>query len=123
MEKTEAKAKPWQWPGEWARDEKFWRDVGSRTIAGILVVAFGYLAALAGGYISQPSAIPLVMVVGYLVLYIGVTAMLGNLYRAPLNADGTPRFDRTVRFWFWTVILVWLAGLLLGPILIISAFH
>jgi hypothetical protein len=25
----EKKTKPWQWPGEWFRDQSFWRDVGS----------------------------------------------------------------------------------------------
>ena len=51
----EAKSsKPWEWPGEWMRDEKFWRDVGSRTIAGYLVVVMGYFSLVALGYLQQP---------------------------------------------------------------------
>ncbi|MHC6592907.1 hypothetical protein [Arthrobacter sp. C152] len=47
-------ARPWQWPGEWFRDEKFWRDVGSRTLSGLIVLFFGYWAALLLGFIKSP---------------------------------------------------------------------
>jgi hypothetical protein len=50
----EKKTKPWQWPGEWFRDEKFWRDVGSRTVSGLIVLFFGYWAALLLGFIKSP---------------------------------------------------------------------
>lgn len=50
----ENKTKPWQWPGEWFRDEKFWRDVGSRTLSGLIVLFFGYWAALLLGFIKSP---------------------------------------------------------------------
>lgn len=50
----EKKTKPWQWPGEWFRDEKFWRDVGSRTLSGLIVLFFGYWAALLLGFIKSP---------------------------------------------------------------------
>jgi hypothetical protein len=46
--------RPWQWPGEWFRDEKFWRDVGSRTLSGLIVLFFGYWAALLLGFIKSP---------------------------------------------------------------------
>jgi len=46
--------RPWQWPGEWFRDEKFWRDVGSRTASGLIVLFFGYWAALLLGFIKSP---------------------------------------------------------------------
>lgn len=46
--------RPWQWPGEWFRDEKFWRDVGSRTVSGLIVLFFGYWAALLLGFIKSP---------------------------------------------------------------------
>lgn len=50
----ENKTKPWQWPGEWFRDEKFWRDVGSRTLSGLIVLFFGYWTALLLGFIKSP---------------------------------------------------------------------
>lgn len=46
--------KPWQWPGEWFRDQSFWRDVGSRTLSGLIVLFFGYWAALLLGFIKSP---------------------------------------------------------------------
>lgn len=50
----EKQSKPWQWPGEWMRDEKFWRDVASRTASGVLVVVIGLAYAAAAGYITSP---------------------------------------------------------------------
>lgn len=47
-------SKPWKWPGEWFRDEKFWRDVASRTTSGILVVIIGLAYAGFTGYIKSP---------------------------------------------------------------------
>jgi hypothetical protein len=49
-----AVVRPWQWPGEWFKDEKFWRDVGSRTLSGLIVLLFGYWAALLLGFIKSP---------------------------------------------------------------------
>lgn len=46
--------RPWQWPGEWFRDQSFWRDVGSRTLSGLIVLFFGYWAALLLGFIKSP---------------------------------------------------------------------
>lgn len=57
MSETEEMAKPvrpWQWPGEWFRDQSFWRDVGSRTLSGLIVLFFGYWAALLLGFIKSP---------------------------------------------------------------------
>lgn len=48
--------RPWQWPGEWARSEAFWRDVASRTLAGIIVVFVAFTAAVLAGYASGPTA-------------------------------------------------------------------
>lgn len=50
----EKKTKAWQWPGEWFRDQSFWRDVGSRTLSGLIVLFFGYWAALLLGFIKSP---------------------------------------------------------------------
>lgn len=50
----EKQSKPWQWPGEWFSDQSFWRDVGSRTISGLIVLFLGYWAALLLGFIKSP---------------------------------------------------------------------
>lgn len=51
------KVRPWQWPGEWFRDEKFWREVTARALSGVIVLFLGYWAALFLGYIRTPSAL------------------------------------------------------------------
>lgn len=55
MEETKAKSKPWQWPGEWVNDEKFWREVTARATSALIVVIIGYIAAMVLGYISTPT--------------------------------------------------------------------
>ena len=44
----------WQWPREWMRDEKFWRDVASRTASGLIVLFVGYWTALLIGFVKTP---------------------------------------------------------------------
>ena len=51
-------SRPWQWPREWFRDEKFWRDVGSRTLAAVIAAGIIYLFAVAGGYVARPKTLP-----------------------------------------------------------------
>jgi hypothetical protein len=52
---------PWyRWPGEWRRDEKFWREVATRTIAGVLalwiVSSAAWLFLVVTGYLAQPKS-------------------------------------------------------------------
>lgn len=49
------KSKPWQWPGEWVKDERFWREVTARATSGLIVVLVGYIAAMVLGYIATPT--------------------------------------------------------------------
>lgn len=56
LEKTR-NSKPWQWPGEWMKDEKFWKDVTARAASGIIVLFVGYWGAVILGYIQQPNAL------------------------------------------------------------------
>jgi len=49
------KVKPWQWPAEWVKDEKFWRDVATRTAAGLIVGLIGYVFLVLQGVIQSPS--------------------------------------------------------------------
>ncbi|MFC9420027.1 hypothetical protein [Bacillus mobilis] len=67
------KSKPWQWPGAWMRDEKFWKDVASRTASGLLVVIIGLLYAGAAGYITQPDVRG--FLIGFAVVALGWTVV------------------------------------------------
>ena len=51
----EPTSRPWQWPREWFHDEKFWRDVGSRTLAAVIAAGIVYVFALAAGYVARPN--------------------------------------------------------------------
>jgi 4-amino-4-deoxy-L-arabinose transferase-like glycosyltransferase len=52
---------PWRWPEQWLRDEKFWRDVGSRTLSAIFAAGLIYVFALAAGYVRRPNVLPLAL--------------------------------------------------------------
>ena len=45
---------PWRWPGQWLKDEKFWREVGSRTLSAVIAAGIIYLFAIAAGYVRRP---------------------------------------------------------------------
>ncbi|GGV28253.1 hypothetical protein [Paenarthrobacter nicotinovorans] len=45
---------PWQWPLEWWLDEKFWRDVATRTVSGLVVLLIGYIVAVTSGLLGIP---------------------------------------------------------------------
>ena len=52
---AENQQSPWyKWPAEWRRDEKFWREVATRAIAGLIVVILGYVGAVLLGYLQKP---------------------------------------------------------------------
>jgi hypothetical protein len=57
---------PWyRWPGEWRRDEKFWREVATRTMAAMLSVGLtsgiAYVALRLSDYFKTPDALVTVL--------------------------------------------------------------
>lgn len=113
------KSKPWQWPGEWMKDEKFWKDVASRTLSGVLAVGIIYLYGLAVGYFKTP------VIVGTTLLAIGaggfaiVLILLGIVvHRVGFkNVTGHEKFLRT----FEVFLMVSGAILLIGTIFLTSS--
>lgn len=61
-------SKPWRWPGEWLRQESFWRDVGSRTLAGVFAGLLLYIGAVLLGYVQRPGVWRVLLVVSTLTL-------------------------------------------------------
>jgi len=51
---TPAPTRPWYWPAAWMREEKFWRDIGTRVLAGVMTAAIIYGGALLLGYLHSP---------------------------------------------------------------------
>jgi len=75
---VEERVKPWRWPGMWFRDEKFWRDVGSRTLSAVFAAGIIYVFAVAGGYVAKPDFIPVI------ILFV-VTATVFGMHRYHLR--------------------------------------
>lgn len=87
MEETEVKSKPWQWPREWVRDEKFWREVTARGLSGLIVVAIWYCAAVAGGFIAETMVFRTLLAGGAALLYIGITVWFLIASKRPKHTD------------------------------------
>ncbi|WP_427007172.1 hypothetical protein [Pseudarthrobacter sp. H2] len=109
LEETKERVRPWQWPGEWVRDEKFWRDVTARAASGVIVVFVGYWAAVWLGYIRQPNALKSAFATTYLLVTLLTIFIIVDRY-ASLKASRklAERMNK------------WLAHLL--SLLIMSAF-
>jgi len=52
------KVTPWLWPLEWASDEKFWRDVASRTVSALIALGVAAFVGFATGVLSVPQNNP-----------------------------------------------------------------
>lgn len=52
-EEPKPRTAPWQWPAQWFNDEKFWREVASRTVSGIIVVTLGFMVAMISGLVPD----------------------------------------------------------------------
>jgi cation transport ATPase len=105
------RSKPWQWPGEWVKDEKFWREVTARATSGLLVVFVGYIAAMVLGYISTPTGkqtINLVVLASMLSFCMFCTIWFYRSgWLSSRRRTGTNRF-----MWVLLLIGIWLAALL-----------
>lgn len=72
----EKATKPWQWPNEWARDEKFWRDVATRTASGLLTLFLAYNFAVIAGYLKQPAWLRSIAAVVWVLFFLWLTAFI-----------------------------------------------
>lgn len=76
------------------QDPDFWRDVATRTIAGILALIFVFLMSLTGGYLKSPDNWPLFLAVGvallgttFIALYVYALIGFGKPPRNPVTVD------------------------------------
>jgi biopolymer transport protein ExbB/TolQ len=74
------------WPAEWAKDEKFWREVATRTIAGafalVLVGAPSVVYLMIAGQLSASVVIPILLGIAFVVLAIVVWWVVRKVSRA-----------------------------------------
>jgi hypothetical protein len=116
---TDELGKPWRWPGEWVRQESFWRDVTTRTMSVLVSGAILYLLALAGGYVSRPGT-PLIVAMTVFGLIGGAFSFRYSLGRAA-RALATPRHGAPVSVRAIRVMLV-LSSLALISLLALLAW-
>lgn len=78
VEPTQPKSNPFFWPAEWAVDDKFWREVATRTLAGVLTLLLlgvpVLLYAWSSGTITDATFFPIAIgagiFVGSIVIYV-----------------------------------------------------
>lgn len=100
---------------EWFREEKFWRDVGTRTFAGMFTAAILYLGALFLGYLGAPHVAGTVsVVIGIIFIVALALCALGVLRALPRRARaGQPLAGRLVLLVVIAALLVLLVVVLL----------
>lgn len=81
-EDSEKKLTPWSWPFQWLKDEKWWRDVSSRAVAGLLIVLVTYALGVASGYLNKPGVGgPLIFLLVGLVVILSMIPTFITRYR------------------------------------------
>jgi len=84
--------KAWQLPGQWLREEKFWRDIGTRVLAGVITAAIVYLGALVLGYLHTPelgAGLALLLGLAVAVVLLLVAIVLGSQLPARRRSGGS----------------------------------
>jgi hypothetical protein len=116
----EDKAKPWRWPGQWVRDDTFWRDVASRTLSALFASLFIYVFAVAAGYVSRPDVWRLILVLPLMVAIFVAVVLLANWYmkrhpsprRPPLTQEAWQAMSGRRRIAMIVYVLVMAMGAL-----------
>lgn len=104
---------PWAWPGEWVREEKFWRDIGARVLAGVVTAAIVYLGALVLGYLHTPE-----VGAGVMIVLVGAGALLlassgaAILFGVRTRTRSGPRF--VARLLIGMLLIALAIGLVIG---------
>lgn len=110
---AEAKSKPWRWPLEWWHDEKFWRDVASRAVAGIIVVFVGYAVAVTSGLLGFPDLRRVVAVILVWAAGCAALVLLGYTSRkliALIQRRAKTKWTRRTLLTAWGLIYFLLMG-------------
>ncbi|MDR6794713.1 peptidoglycan/LPS O-acetylase OafA/YrhL [Pseudarthrobacter oxydans] len=116
IEQADKPVKPWQWPGQWARDHTFYRDIATRTASGLIILLIGYVSAVLLGYVATPDG-KNIIAWGSLILWPAVSGALvlkygRRIYRR-LNRPGRRNQAMLgITLFLLPVIIVTVEGLL-----------
>ena len=130
MTEKEKAIKPWQWPGEWARDEKFWRDVATRTASGLLTLFLAYNFAVIAGYLKQPAWLRSIAAVVWVLFFLWLTAFIVLKWEKRLDArsSANPPTKRRRRpslrrkMIFGLIFTGWVSIMVVGEVLAYTLF-
>jgi hypothetical protein len=106
------------WLTAWVREEAFWRDVTTRTLAILVSGLILYLLALLAGYVKRPDGLGVVVAVGSLLSF-GITYFVLPRYMH----DFSNMRRSNIAFFFYLVFLALGMGLLAMGLRVISPAH
>ncbi|WP_104092124.1 hypothetical protein [Arthrobacter sp. GMC3] len=107
---VEKKSKPWQWPSEWVRDEKFWREVTARAVSGVVVLVLAAITAYAAGLIKQPHFLQgLISTIFSICVYLSLTSYLVRSKVFQYQAAKPATNARTIAYCL--LFIIWLVGM------------
>ncbi len=82
--------KPQHWAKRWWREESFWKDVTTRTLAILIAGLVVFLVGILLGYVSRPDVWPTVLLISFITFVASVAGFITWRYRRR-----TGRHDRT----------------------------
>lgn len=111
---SDAEPKRRTWVGEWVRSEAFWRDVTSRALSGLIVLALGALTAGVLGYVAASTVLRLVLSLatmsGAILTFVGSLALLNRWAgRAEKRRRAARKSVNVVSIWFLLLMILILA--------------
>ncbi len=68
---------PLRWPGEWLRDQSFWRDVATRTLAGLIVALVIFAVGVTAGLVPAGVLWALLVMAAAMALLIALSVWSG----------------------------------------------
>ncbi|MFE4082265.1 hypothetical protein [Paenarthrobacter sp. YIM B13468] len=79
------KSSAWNWPAEWAVERTFWREVGTRTVAGVLTIVIlavpGLIYAAIFGLLTLGQVIQILIGIGVFALILAVYIVVLRMIR------------------------------------------
>lgn len=93
-----SRRRPWQWPADWVRDENFWRDVATRTLAALIAAFIVWGIGVATGIFTGPHAVDgflnvlqLMMIAAGIAISVTIIRALRRREPLPLRDDSDGR--------------------------------
>jgi hypothetical protein len=107
-----------RWLSKWLREEKFWQDITTRTLAALIVIFLGYVYAVLAGYVGAPNMWR-VWVAGVVTV---VVAALAFVYLRWAVHSWRQKVNGPFSMWKFWVLLTAPFALAVGQALVFGAY-